>query len=235
MQESKKEIRKIYNLLYGMYIAAKEQRIELIYKNDAEMFNVLLDKLFELTNDEFFEMYRIKKSDYYSETGCRKEVYLIKILPMLEYIKNEYIETSEEVIQRVGVLYNSIEDTELQKRCADILLESSGAFDRAINQATQVLEDRIKRKAGLQNTPLIGLPLVSKAIHGKIEITLLKFSDNSDIQEKYSELFKGIIGVYRNPTHHGLEYECSREDALKFCAYVDLLLKEVEKSQNVNQ
>ena len=75
--------------------------------------------------------------------------------------------------------------------------------------------------------------MVSKAIHSKAENTILKFNDNADIQEKYAALFKGIIGVYRNPTHHGLDYECSREDALKFCAYIDLLLKEVEKSEKI--
>lgn len=42
MNENKKEIRKIYNLLYGMYIAAKEQRMEFIFKNDIEQFNYLL-------------------------------------------------------------------------------------------------------------------------------------------------------------------------------------------------
>ncbi|MFQ9298276.1 MAG: TIGR02391 family protein [Clostridia bacterium] len=233
MNENKKEIRKIYNLLYGMYIAAKEQRMEFIFKNDIEQFNYLLDKLLNLTGDEYFKMYKVEKNDYYNERTCRKEIYLIKILPMVEYIKNEYIETTEETIQKVGALYNSIEDTELQKRCGDILLESSGAFDRVINQATQILEDRIKKKSGLQETTLIGLSLVSKAIHSRLDLTILKFSDNADIQEKYAALFKGIIGVYRNPTHHGLDYECSREDALKFCAYIDLLLKEVEKSEKI--
>ena len=135
--------------------------------------------------------------------------------------------------KQVGALYNAIEDTELQRRCGDILLEGAGAFDRVINQATQILEDRIKKKAGLEETHLIGLPLVSKAIHSKLENTILQFNDNLDIQEHYSSLFKGIIGVYRNPTHHGLDYECSRENALKFCAYIDMLLKEVENAKKI--
>ena len=154
-------------------------------------------------------------------------------MPILEYLEKIYIDTTDETIQRIGALYNAIYDTELQKRCGDILLEASGAFDRVINQATQVLEDRIKKKAGLEKTNLIGLPLVSKAIHSKLEHTILKFNENPDIQEHYASLFKGIIGVYRNSTHHGLEYECSREEALKFCSYIDLLLKEVDKSEKI--
>lgn len=109
------------------------------------------------------------------------------------------------------------------------------AFDRAINQATQVLEDRIKKKSGLEQTNLIGIALISKAVHSKIEQTILKFSDETDIQEGYSFIFKGLISTYRNPTHHSLNFKCNREYALKFCAYIDELLKEVEKSVNINE
>lgn len=42
---------------------------------------------------------------------------------------------------------------------------------------------KIKKKLKLQNTTLIGLQLVSKAIHSKWDLTILKFSDNEDIQE----------------------------------------------------
>lgn len=234
MNQNKKEIKKIYSLLYGTYIAVKEQNSLLIFENDIFQLNRLLQKLNELTEDEYFYMYKIQKNDYHGDDYCRKEVFLVKLLPIIQYLKDEYIESTEETIRKVGALYNSIEDTELQKRCGDILLESSQAFDRVINQATQILEDRIKKKSGLNKTTLIGLPLVSKAIHAKLDMTILKFSDNPDIQEKYSSLFKGIIGVYRNSTHHGLDYECSREEALKFCAYVDLLLKEVEKSNKIS-
>ena len=50
-----------------MYIAAKEQRMEFIFKNDIEQFNYLLDKLLNLTGDEYFKMYKVEKNDYYNE------------------------------------------------------------------------------------------------------------------------------------------------------------------------
>ena len=229
----KKELIKIYNLLNGTYKAIQAQSERWIGTNDISKFNELLDKIYEITNDEFVIMYKMEESDYSGDNYCLKDTLLIKILPIIEYVNNIYIDNKEETIRKVGALYNSIEDTELQKRCGDILLEASGAFDRVINQATQILEDRIKKKSGLENTTLIGNALVSKAIHSKLENTILKFSDDPNIQEQYAALFKGIIGVYRNPTHHGLDYECSREDALKFCAYIDLLLKDVQKSEKV--
>lgn len=227
----KKELIKIYNLLNGTYKAIQAQSERWIGTNDISKFNELLDKIYEITNDEFVIMYKMEESDYSGDSYCLKDTLLIKILPIIEYINNIYIDNREETIRKVGALYNSIEDTELQKRCGDILLEASGAFDRVINQATQILEDRIKKKSGLENTTLIGNALVSKAIHSKLENTILKFNGDPNIQEQYAALFKGIIGVYRNPTHHGIDYECSREDALKFCAYIDLLLKDVEKSE----
>lgn len=230
----KKDIKRIYNLLNGTYKAVKEQESRLIELNEIKQFNALLGELSIITDDSVFYMYQIKREDYFHEDDCTKDKFKMRIIPVLEYLNNTYIDNTEETIKKVGALYNSIEDTELQKRCGDILLEASDAFDRVINQATQILEDRIKRKADLQNTNYIGLVLVSKAIHSKLEFTILKFSDNPDIQEQYAALFKGIIGVYRNTSHHGLDYQCSREEALKFCSYVDLLLKEVEKSEKIN-
>lgn len=237
METNKKEIIKIYTLIKGMYQGIKESDYSLVENNTFKQYNDLLDKVFDITKDEYFLLLKIEDIDTGNYGGnkrqCTKHFFLTKIIPAKEYINNIYIDTKEEIIQKVGALYNSIEDTQLQKRCGDILLEASGAFDRVINQATQVLEDRIKKKAGLEETPLIGLPLVSKAVHSKLEHTILKFNDNPDIQEHYASLFKGIIGVYRNPTHHGLDFECSREDALKFCSYIDLLLKEVENSEKI--
>ncbi len=227
----KKKLIKIYNLLNGTYKAIREQSEKWIDRNDINKFNELLNEAYEITNDEFIIMYEVENNEFSGEHYCTKDTLLLKILPIIEYINNIYIDNTEETIQKVGALYNAIEDTELQKRCGDILLEASSAFDRVINQATQILEDRIKKKAGLEKINLIGNALIAKAIHSKLENTILKFSDDPNIQEQYAALFKGIIGVYRNPTHHGLDYECSREDALKFCAYIDSLLKEVEKAE----
>ncbi|MBO5477374.1 MAG: hypothetical protein J6A15_06470 [Clostridia bacterium] len=236
MEQNKKEIIKIYTLIKGIYQGIKESNYELVDESTYEQYNSLINVIYKITSDDYFKMLMIGLEDtdeYGGESKCAKYLFLTKIIPAKDYINDIYIDTKEEIIQKVGALYNSIEDTQLQKRCGDILLEASGAFDRVINQATQVLEDRIKKKAGLEKTNLIGLPLVSKAIHSKLEHTILKFNENPDIQEHYASLFKGIIGVYRNSTHHGLEYECSREEALKFCSYIDLLLKEVDKSEKI--
>ena len=48
-------------------------------------------------------------------------------------------------------------------------------------------------------------------------------------------MFKGIISIYRNQTHHSLNFKCNREYALKFCSYVDELLKDVDRCVVVSE
>ena len=57
---------------------------------------------------------------------------------------------------------------------------------------------------------------------------------SSSIDDESRKIFKGVISVYRNPSHHSLSFKCDREYALKFCAYIDELLKELDKSEVVS-
>mgnify|MGYP000080219118 FL=1 len=228
MKESEYEIKKIYYLLLGI----KESINGSIPEKVVRQYNDYIAELEEILGENL-DSYKIIIYDFQEGyIGCYEIMFQIN--QILKYLENMHINSSEYQISKVGYLYNSIEDKELHDRCGDILLGET-AFDRAINQATQILEDRIKNKAGLEKTVLIGLPLVSKAIHAKIENTILKFSDDPTIQEGYSFLFKGIISVYRNQTHHSLNFKCNRECALKFCSYIDELLKDIERSIVVNE
>ncbi len=226
--EDKKEIQKIYYLLKGLYESIDGN--DYVSIDSCNNFNELVDKLYNIISDEIVNSFKI---DLEGHSGYLNSFMLKNNLnPIISYLKNMYIENGDYQIAKVGYLYNSIEDSEIKQRCGDILL-GEGAFDRAINQATQILEDRIKVKAGLKDSPLIGLQLVSKAIHSKIDETILKFSDKSDVQEGYANLFKGIVSIYRNPTHHTLSFECSRDYALKVCAHIDELLKVLECSEKI--
>jgi len=211
-----------------------------LYKDGNTLQNKIKELKLKLDNCSIKEKEKIKNDIKKYEYGLKGEANIIYELmnshiPMyiLHDINIEY-KGYKAQISKVGYLYNSIEDKELHDRCGDILLGET-AFDRAINQATQILEDRIKKKANLEKTNLIGIPLVSKAIHAKVDQTILKFSDEPDIQEGYSFMFKGIISIYRNQTHHSLNFKCNREYALKFCSYIDELLKDVDRSVVVNE
>jgi len=125
-------------------------------------------------------------------------------------------------IMEIGSLYNSIKDLELKNRCSD-LLSAPGHFDRVINQATLILEDRIRKKAGIDR-PLTGVPLVNAALNADINKTILKISENPEEHEGICHICRGLMLSFRNPTHHQILERYSREDALKLCAFIDNIL-----------
>ena len=230
MNENKYNIEKIYYLLLGI----KETLYESDYSVPSKVikqYNEMIRKLSLLADESLWE-YKIEEKPDFDDGTYYNVPFKYQLNQVISYIENMHINTSDYQINKVGYLYNSIVDKELHERCGDILLGET-AFDRAINQATQILEDRIKKKSGLEKTTLIGNSLISRAIHTKLDQTVLKFSDEADIQEGYSFLFKGLISIYRNPTHHSLNFKCDREYALKFCAYIDELLLEVNKSDKI--
>lgn len=158
---------------------------------------------------------------------CDRDPVLAKLLQALSYLEHVYQVTSQ--IMEIGSIYNSIRDNELKARCAD-LLSAPSAFDRVINQATLVLEDRLRRRSG-KGSDLIGNALVNETIKRDLGSTTLKFSDDQGEQEGIANILRGIMGAFRNPTHHQISERFDREEALKFCAFIDNLLRLIEEAQ----
>lgn len=124
-----------------------------------------------------------------------------------------------------------IEDQGLRSRCQDILMASAN-FDRPINQATLVLEDRIRKKAQ-PTARLVGESLVGYAFNEDISKTVLKVtSDHTDDQRGFTQILRGIVPVFRNTTHHH-SVSFSREDAMRVCGFIDVLLRVVDNSVKV--
>ena len=125
-----------------------------------------------------------------------------------------------------------IEDQELRERCQDMLMAPRN-FDRAINQATQVLEDRIRKKAQPTRN-LVGEPLVNFAFNQEMSKTVLRIaSGESDDQRGYTQFFRGVVPAFRNKTHHHIINDFSREEAMRVCGFIDVLLRAVDSSQKV--
>lgn len=113
-----------------------------------------------------------------------------------------------------------IHDTQLRARVMD-LLKARGNFDRVFREATTVLDHKIKSLSGLKGTPSHVIP---KAINQEPNKTVLEISNDPSQQEGFFNIFRGIFLAFRNATHHELTDKFTREDALKFCGFVDLLL-----------
>jgi uncharacterized protein (TIGR02391 family) len=186
-------------------------------------FNRIVEKLKDLTGEDLGD-FTVSPSHAYKSAGGDT---LVKSFHVLEKV-NEligYLELgmslTNEVIE-VGTLYNAIEDSELRDRCSDIL-SARGNFDRVINQATQVLEDRLRRKSGSDRNT-VGVKLVSEALGGDPSTARLAVSPHADEQEGITHILRGIMVGFRNPTHHQLGSSISREQALKICCFIDFLL-----------
>jgi uncharacterized protein (TIGR02391 family) len=118
-------------------------------------------------------------------------------------------------------------DTELQSKCHD-LFAASAHFHRAVAEATKIFELRLKSKLPELGS-MTGLPLANKAVSPEPAKARLKFSDNASEQEGFANLVKGVIGAYRNPTHHG-SMEMTRQAAFQVCGFIDCLLVEIERA-----
>ncbi len=144
-----------------------------------------------------------------------------KIQQLLSYLEN--VHNASNRIVEIGSVYNLIKDEELKSRCSD-LLSARDHFDRVINQATLVLEDRIKEKVP-QFASDSGASLINKAIKQEPSKSVIVFSEDANEQQGYASLFRGIIAVFRNPSHHKLLDNVTREEALQICAFIDNLMR----------
>jgi hypothetical protein len=150
-----------------------------------------------------------------------------KLLQLLSYL--EYGFSLSEAVLEIGSIYNSIADEELKGRCSDIL-SSPGNFDRVINQATLVLEDRLRTKSK-NNDGSVGVQLVNRVLNTDPSKSILKVSEHVEEHEGICHICRGIMLSFRNPTHHFVTDRFSREDALKLVAFIDNLLQIIDNSE----
>lgn len=199
-----------------------------IYKETGDDYNSIVKRMSEVLSEDLGPFLL---QDYYFDAGGRGRYYcdrhtlagkLVQLISSLEYGFN----LGEKVVE-IGSIYNSIFDQDLKSRCSDILT-APGNFDRVINQATLVLEERIREKSEASG---IGTQLVNNAINTDINKSILVITGSQDEHEGVGHICRGIMMAFRNPTHHYITDSYTREDALKVCAFIDILLKIVDKAK----
>jgi len=127
-----------------------------------------------------------------------------------------------------------IQDQELRERCQHDLL-SPRHFDKPINQATLVLEDRIRKKAQPAQR-LVGENLVNYAFNENLAKTVLRVASNDpDDQRGLTQILRGFVPAFRNKTHHYVVNNLSREEAMCVCGFIDVLLRVVDSSIKAGQ
>lgn len=192
-----------------------------------EFFN-LVDRVQAVTGDDLRSMKNIKINEYMTQGDGAEYAEFRPRISQLKYFLENTHHVGERVVQ-IGSLYNTISDAELRSRCSD-LLSAPSHFDRVINQATVVLEDRIRKKAGADRR-FTGVQLVNEYIKAKPAESRIVISDNADEQEGFANMCRGIMQALRNETHHHIVEKFSREEAFHICGFIDRLLKLIDDAR----
>jgi hypothetical protein len=166
------------------------------------------------------------RTDDYSDPWYQTAEVFSKASQLLGFLDYGY--SVEEKRLEVESLFKAIHDPELQERCGDLIL-GTGPFDRVINQATLVLEDRLRMRAGLDRASF-GAGLVSAAVKGDPTESRIVFSTVKSEQEGYANIIRGLMQALRNETHHTVADNFSREDALSICGFIDRILRLIDRS-----
>jgi len=163
----------------------------------------------------------------------REELRSAQVLPPIRgagYIAHEHSKSAKPKKEKriTGATIDTLlQDKQLQDRCKDLLLATKH-FDRAFREATTVLDDRLKKKSGIKN--LNPLNLVGKAINPDPQKAIIEVSAEKDEQEGFHGICKGVMLAFRNKSHHELSDKFTREDALKFCGFIDAILGILEQA-----
>jgi len=125
-----------------------------------------------------------------------------------------------------------LSDATLKRRCGD-LLKGRGPYDRAVREATTVLDDRLK-KLGQIKGYMKPVDVVGKVLNSDPQKAILKVSDERAEQDGMFSVCKGLTLAFRGPAHHTLSDDFTRADALKFCGFVDALLAILGKASKAS-
>jgi len=128
-----------------------------------------------------------------------------------------------------------IRDQTLRRRCLD-LLKAPGNFDRVINQATQVLEARLRDSMSYEKLcevipeakEHIGEPLANKLLSPNKPVIVI--SDKQIERAAFHKMVVGIIAYLRNPSHHFLDDKTEWSLAWSVVGLIDSILSELENS-----
>jgi uncharacterized protein (TIGR02391 family) len=180
-------------------------------------FRDIIKRISDLMSDDF--SFLSNNLVYYGQNEVQTQSLIIRLRKAVSFVNEAF--GKELGLEQVNVTLDNLKDDELKSRCAD-LLRAHNHFERAVNIATTVLEDRLRQKTD-QTIAVSGVELVNTSVKSERSKSLLVLGSNDGEQRGFADIIRGIMAAHRNPTHHTL-YSISQLDAARICAYIDVIL-----------
>ena len=126
----------------------------------------------------------------------------------------------------------AINDDELRNRTSDIL-SAPANYDRALREATTILEDRIRGKVPdlskliPKTSDMTGENLINKLLSPKDPVLVCR---DRHRQGPLFRMFGGVVAYLRNPSHHSVDDNVKWSWAWSVVGLVDQLLDELEST-----
>jgi len=120
-----------------------------------------------------------------------------------------------------AVVNATLQDQELRERVRD-LLAAPRHYDRALREATTVLDYRLKTITGIKG--MKPTPLVGKVLNPDPARAVIVVSPEAYEQQGFHNICSGVMLAFRDSTHHRLSNSFTQADAFKFCGLIDILL-----------
>jgi Protein of unknown function (Hypoth_ymh) len=151
----------------------------------------------------------------------------LQMPPVTDASLGAKLEPAETVVQGLRrTLEFRLLDEQLSARCLDLFERfvdggQSDRLDTVLQEAGRILEVRLRALSGASDE-VSGLGLAAFAMAGLSP--RLRLSSVPAEQEAAHLLFRGVLGLLRNPTHHRLLGELQNERVLQQLGMIDYLL-----------
>jgi len=133
------------------------------------------------------------------------------------------------------VLYDEIvTDSALKKKTEKLFKD--GHHARAVEEAYKLLDNLVKKRAGLSHTDLTGANLMRNVFSAKNPVLRLNegvSASEKNEQEGYMNIFAGCMTGIRNPRAHESDWEDTEQRALQLLALANHLIERTTMAEKV--
>ena len=125
-----------------------------------------------------------------------------------------------------------ITNKSLRKKTRKLFMD--GHHARAVEEAYKLIDNFVKKKSNLFDTPLSGSSLMNKAFSPNNPILKLnecKTTSEKDEQTGFMQIYSGCMTGIRNPRAHETDWEDTKEHALELLIFANYLMERAQLAE----